>query len=191
MSIETLEILIEGCLKQHSLSQEAIYNHYYSLVLGVSLRYASSKEEGKELTNDAFFKAFTKIQQFEKGSNFEAWLYQIARNNALDFYRSLLNKPITVSDEYILENHTENLEKQIIDRFDIHEKLQFVQQLPPVYRMVFNLFVVDGFTHEEIAETLHISIGTSKSNLSKSRAFLRSILEKNLKSKNTFNYEQR
>lgn len=178
MTNERLEALIQGCRRAERSSQQEVYEHFYATVFSVCLRYAASREEAKELTNDSFFKAFTRLDQFRPGSNFGGWLYTIARRTALDRYRVSEQQPRNVGEEALPEHNTHNLERQILDRLDAEEKLRLVQQLPPSYRVVFNLYVVDGCTHEEIAGELGISVGASKSNLSKARAKLRQLLEK-------------
>lgn len=160
------------------MSQRKVYEHFYPVVFGVCLRYAGSKEEAKELTNDAFFKAFTRLEQYKQGSNFGGWLYTIARRTALDRYRVAIQQPL-IADETALPQHGDiHPEGQVLDRLDAEEKLRLVQHLPPAYRMVFNLYVVEAYTHEEIAEALDISVGASKSNLSKARAKLRAWVER-------------
>ena len=173
MTNRQIENLVQKCREGDRLSQREVYEHFYAIVFSVCLRYAGSKEEAKELTNDAFYKAFTRLNQFESGGNFPGWLYTVARNTALDRYRVAMHQPKTTGIDEIPKNATMQPEHQIIDRLDAEDKLRLVQHLPPAYRLVFNLFVVEGHTHEEIAEALGISIGASKSNLSKARMKMR------------------
>lgn len=177
MTNAQLEVLIKGCRKGERLSQRAVYHHFYAAVFAACLRYAASREEAKELTNDSFFKAFTRLDQFEQGSNFAGWLYTIARRTALDRYRVTVRQPATQGEELFPEQDGIQLEGQILDRLDAEEKLRLVRHLPPAYRTVFNLYVVQEYTHEEIAETLGISVGASKSNLSKARGRLRELFD--------------
>lgn len=168
---------MKGCKKGDRRSQQVVYEYYYATVMSVCLRYASSREEARELTNESFFKAFTHIERFEAGSNFGGWLYTIARRTALDRYRVAIQQPDIVPESEIPHTGSAEPEKQILDRLDIEEKLRLVQKLPPAYRAVFNLHVIEENTHEEIAELLGISVGASKSNLSKARTKLREIIE--------------
>lgn len=172
MNNEHLNSLIQGCRRGDRLSQRKVYEHFYAAVFAVCLRYAGSREEAKELTNDAFFKVFSRLEQYVQGSNFGGWVYTIARRTALDRYRVAIHQPQMV-ELTLLPDTAVHIENQILHRLDADEKLQLVQRLPPAYRLVFNLYVVEEFTHEEIAETLGISIGASKSNLSKARMKLR------------------
>lgn len=173
MTSRQIEILIQKCREHDRLSQREVYEHFYATVFSVCLRYAGTRDEAKELTNDAFFKAFTRLDQFETGSNFAGWLYTIARRTALDRYRVAVHQPGTAPISDIQHNLAIQPEQQILDRLDAAEKLKLIQRLPPAYRLVFNLYVVEEYTHEEIAETLGISVGTSKSNLSKARMKMR------------------
>jgi len=180
MTSEKLETLIQGCRRAERLSQREVYTHFYATIFGVCLRYAESREEAKELTNDAFFKAFSRLDQFQPGGNFGGWLYTIARRTALDRYRVAIQQPSIEGEESFPTYDPIQPERQIMDRMDADEKLRLVQQLTPAYRTVFNLYVVEEYTHEEIAEALGISVGASKSNLSKARGKLRELIEKHL-----------
>lgn len=178
MTPESLEAWIEGCRRADRLSQRAVYEHFYTVVFGVCLRYAGSKEEARELANDTFFKAFTRIDQFVRGSNFGGWLYTIARRTALDRYRVAVQQAQVLGETALPLYEAVYPENQLLDRLDAEEKLRLVQYLPPAYRVVFNLYVVEEYTHEEIAEALGISVGASKSNLAKARAKLRAAVER-------------
>ena len=177
MTHERLDILIQRCRKGERLSQREVYYHFYAPVFAVCLRYAASREEAKELTNDSFFKVFTRLDQFEPGSNFGGWLYTIAQRTAIDRYRVAVQQPQIAGEEALPQHGMVQPENQVLDRLDAAEKLRLVQQLPPAYRTVFNLYVVEEYTHEEIAEALGISVGASKSNLSKARGKLRELID--------------
>ena len=177
MSNTYLDSLIKDCRRGNPNSQRAVYEQFYTVVYGVCLRYAGSPEEARELANDAFFKAFTRLDHFEAGTNFGGWLYTIARRTALDRYRVAMNQPVMEQESSIDLGRTIHEENRLLDRFDAEEKLRLVQLLPPAYRTVFNLYVVEEYTHEEIAGMLDISVGTSKSNLSKARMRLKALLE--------------
>ncbi|MBL7808249.1 MAG: RNA polymerase sigma factor [Saprospiraceae bacterium] len=180
MTDQTIEALLKGCKKGDRRSQQVVYEHFYATVMNVCLRYASSREEARELTNESFFKAFTHLERFKEGSNFGGWLYTIARRTALDRYRVAIQQPEKVSESELPHWGGAEPEKRILDRLDIEEKLRLVQKLPPAYRAVFNLYVVEEYTHDEIAGILDISVGASKSNLSKARTKLRELMEKEL-----------
>lgn len=176
MTEKRLNELLEGCKKHDRASQRMLYEHFYGVAFGVCLRYSGSREEAKELANDAFLKTFAHMERFEMGKNFGGWLYRIAQRTAIDRYRVAVNQNHHTLGEESLPAFSESVENRLLDRMEIEEKLHFVQQLTPAYRAVFNLFVVEELTHEEIADTLGISVGTSKSNLSKARQQLQRLL---------------
>ncbi|WHZ09009.1 MAG: RNA polymerase ECF-type sigma factor [Cytophagales bacterium] len=132
-------------------------------------------EEAKEIINDGFLKVFKKIAQYKQETSFEGWLRKIMVNTAIDHYR----KESKHYDYYSTDKKTiEYGQTNIIDEMSHKELISLIQGLTPGYRAVFNLYVIDGYKHEEIAVLLHISVGTSKSNLSKAREILRTALEK-------------
>lgn len=161
MTSQELESLIDRCRKADRKSQREMYEHFYGMVFAVCQRYAGSAEEAKELTNDAFFKLFTKIDQYQAGSNFSGWLYRLARNTALDYYRVAINKPemTAIHETFLGSDASSGMEMQVLAKIDLEMKLKLLQLLPPSYRAVFNLFAIEEFTHEEIAATLGISVG--------------------------------
>ena len=153
-----------------------LYQHYYAYSMSICIRYSHSVEEAKEIVNDGFLKVFKKINQYEKEPSFKAWLRKIMINTAIDHYRKEL-KHYYHQD---IEMHTmiETNDGNGLNNLSHAELIALIQQLSPAYRAVFNLYVIDGFTHREISTLLKISDGTSKSNLMKARAVLRKALEK-------------
>ncbi len=143
-------------------------------------RYASHREEAKEILNDAFFKVFTKLDKYQGDQSFKSWLNRILVNTAIDHYRKRRHDEQTI--DLVHASHLRT-EESPLEQLSAKELLALVQQLPPSYRMVFNLHVVEGYSHPEIAEKLGISKGTSKSNLSKARLKLQSLFLK-MESKN-------
>jgi RNA polymerase sigma-70 factor (ECF subfamily) len=136
-----------------------------------------SFEESREVTNDVFFKIFTKINLYQPGTNFKGWITQIAKRVAIDKYRGDLNK-INIGEHDEIPDTSERFDIQWLNKIDVEEKILLIQKLSPAYRIVFNLFVLEQFSHEEIANLLQISTGTSKSNLAKARLQLKSLMIK-------------
>lgn len=170
-----MHLLVQGCLRNDRDSQKLLYQHYYRYAMRVCVRYSKSVEEAKEILNDGFLKVFQKIAQYKQETSFEGWLRKIMINTAIDHYRKELKHYDHYSaDKKIIEYGQAN----IIDEMAYTELTNLIQSLTPGYRAVFNLYAVDGYTHEEIAELLHISVGTSKSNLSKAREILKAAVEK-------------
>ena len=167
---------LEGCREGKRTSQQRVYGHFYQYALTVCLRYAATMDEAKEVMNDAFFKIFTKIDHYNPEYSFKGWLHRVVVNTAIDRYRSRQNQPRT---EDITEAQSVEIETEVVENLTREEIFKMVQHLPPAYRTVFNLFVVDGYSHPEIGQLLGITEGASKSNLSKARMKLKQMLTTN------------
>ena len=154
-------------------SQDRLYKDYYGYAMGICLRYARSRDEAIEIVNDGFFKIFTKLDKYTRGRSFKGWLRKVMINSAIDYYRRNEKHYATLNISHV--NYAEK-SATALDKLSENEIIAAIQLLPPSYRMVFNLFVIEGFRHEEIAEQLGISIGTSKSNLAIARSKLQKIL---------------
>ncbi len=168
-------VLIQGCQNGDRESQRLLYKHYYVYCMSICVRYAQSEEEAREILNDGFMKVFNKIDQYDPEKPFKGWLRRIMINTAIDHFRS--NKKHYYHAD-IEDGYDEVLEANAVDDMSYEEILLLVQKLTPMYRAVFSLYVIDGFSHEDIARELGISVGTSKSNLSKARANLKKMLVK-------------
>jgi RNA polymerase sigma factor (sigma-70 family) len=173
---ESPEELLQKSVRGDRKSQEKLYRQFYGFAMGVCMRYTQSRDEALEIVNDSFLKVFTKGDQYDSKYPFKAWFRRIIVNTALDFYRSQ-------QKHYFHENIEEAYEVSSNDSSPLsqlnHEEIiMLIQRLPSGYKMVFNLFVIDGFSHEEISNQLGISVGTSKSNLSRAREALRKMILK-------------
>lgn len=159
-----------------------LYQQFYGYGMSVCLRYARSKDEALEILNDGFLKIFTRINKYDPERSFKGWVRKVLINTALDHYRKHLKhyKMVTHSkSEDLQEAAHDNLNG--LNHLLYNDLIALVQHLSPAYRAVFNLHVIDGYTHEEIADMLEISVGTSKSNLSKARSNLQVMIKKNYK----------
>lgn len=170
-----MQLLLQGCKKNDRESQRLLYQHYYGYAMSVCMRYCRSHEEAKEIVNDGFMKVFRKLDQHETESSFKAWLRRIMINSAIDHYRKESKHYHHVPEHELLPVAVNN---SALDELSYAELIGMIQRLSPAYRAVFNLYVIDGFTHPEISEILGISEGTSKSNLMKARENLKKMLEK-------------
>jgi RNA polymerase sigma factor (sigma-70 family) len=170
-----LQEILDGCIKRNRRSQELLYKQFYGYAMGVCLRYSKSREEAKEILNDGFFKIFTKLESFDTTRPFKIWLGRIMINTALDHYRREVRRDIFDDSE---TGEEVSVDETIIGKLAYEELVGLIQQLTPSYRLVFSLYVIDSYTHEEIAEQLNISLGASKSNLSRAREKLREMLSK-------------
>jgi RNA polymerase sigma-70 factor (ECF subfamily) len=169
--------IIKGCRKRHRDSQKKLYKMFYAYGMSITLRYADSRGQAAEILNDAFMKVFTNINKYDTGRPFKPWLRQIIVNTAINHFHKTKNE--RELEELEMAEKEMSRQEKIISGISYEEIIEMVQQLSPAYRTVFNLYVIEGFKHKEIAEMLDISVGTSKSNLSKAKRNLQSILEKN------------
>lgn len=165
--------ILEGCLRSHRASQKLLYQTYYNYGMSISLRYANNRDEAAEVLNDAFMKIFSNLKKFDLTKPFKPWLRKILVNTAINHYHKK-QREIRV-EEMQNARHESDTEK-ILSGISYQEVIALLQKLPPAYRTVFNLYVIEGYTHEEIAGMLHIAIGTSKSNLYKAKEQLKIIL---------------
>lgn len=173
MGEEDLHNLINGCIEQDRKCQKQLYKAFYGFAMGICLRYAGDRDTAAEVMNQGFLKVFTNIGRYEISKPFKGWLGRIMINVSIDQYRANLkmgyNRDI---DE--AENVTDG---QLTDRnLHYNDLLTMVQRLPQAYRTVFNLFAIEGYSHEEIGEMLNIHAGTSKSNLHKARQKLKQMI---------------
>lgn len=165
-----LDEIIQGCIKNSLAHQKALYTLYEKNLFNLSLKYCSNSQEAEDNLHDAFIEIFANIKKYKGNGSFEGWMKKIAINKAISkFKSSLLNKPLDsliypVFDEDI-EIDTEGLSLDFL--------LQIIQELPSQYRLVFNLYELDDYSHKEIAESLSITVGTSKSNLHKAKIILK------------------
>tara|TARA_B100001146_G_scaffold209829_1_gene207150 strand:- start:1028 stop:1573 length:546 start_codon:yes stop_codon:yes gene_type:complete len=167
-----IEQLIQKCKKQDLKSQEQLYKLYANKLFAVSLKYSRNYEEAEDNLQDAFLTILKKIAQYKNKGSFEGWMKRIVINTALQRYRKQDVFQI-IDEESIKEPEVEVNEEELSLPF----LLQIIQELPDRYRMVFNLYALDGFSHKEIAEMMNISTGTSKSNLARARKILKSKVE--------------
>tara|TARA_B110000046_G_scaffold26273_1_gene26175 strand:- start:4 stop:585 length:582 start_codon:yes stop_codon:yes gene_type:complete len=173
--------LIEGCINGSRKAQEDVFNAMYRRLLGVCARYAKDDDDAKDILQNGFIKVFKSIENYKGDGSFEGWIKRIVINTAIDSYRRKKVKPVVVDSE-LTDRVGTNMEDEVEDdsiyqKIPIKVVLDSVQKLSPAYRTVFNLYVLEGYNHNEIAEMLEIGIGTSKSNLSKARLNLRKMLK--------------
>lgn len=144
--------------------------------MSVCLRYSSCKEEAEEILNEGFIKVFKKIDLYDENYEFKKWFRRILINTSVDYFRKYKKMTIHHADEFFFPEGDRNIGW---DNLLYEDVVKQVQLLPPAYRLVVNLYAIDGYKHHEIAEQLNISVGTSKSNYSKARRLLQTYLKKN------------
>jgi RNA polymerase sigma factor (sigma-70 family) len=169
-----IQHLIKGCIEGDRNAQRKLYEYYYGKMMVICLRYCVNRDDAVEILNSGFLKIFNKIETYNpETGKFESWIKRIMINTAIDRYRKEIKKKQTIELDHAQQvNNPGNA----IESMNVEDILKAVQKLTPVYRTVFNLFVVEGYSHKEIAEKLNISEGASKSNLSKARRNLKKML---------------
>lgn len=176
-----LEEIIKGCKSSNRRAQEQLFRKYYGKMLVVSMRYIHDKDSAQEVLQEGFIKVFEHIDKFDNKGSFEGWMRRIIANCAIDFIRK--------SKKGFLLSENDNDFKYIPEEMDQTEEwemtslkaeiaLEAIDQLTPAYKTVFNLYVMENYTHREIAELLGINEGTSKSNLAKAKMKLQEHLNK-------------
>lgn len=171
--VYTIDELLEGCQQGERKAQESLYRAMASKMFNVCLRYATSEEEAEDMLQNGFIKVFQCVHSFRGEGSFEGWLRRVFVNTAIEMVRRNRRIQQTVSVDDIFEGEQQTFD---MDGLEVSDLLAIIQQLPDGYRMVFNMYAVEGYSHKEIAEALNISEGASKSQLSRARAWLKSRL---------------
>jgi len=169
--------IIEGCVRHDRKSQQELFDRYSRFLLGVCMRYSTDKAEAEDILQESLLKIYFNIKDFSGTGSFTGWLRKIAVNTAITHYHKNLKYRYHIDiDEYVsVETGITSFEE---DFFTSDELYKVLNELPTGYRMVFNLYAVEGYKHKEIAEILNIDTNTSKSQYSRAKAVLRGKLEK-------------
>jgi RNA polymerase sigma factor (sigma-70 family) len=163
--------IIEGCLKNSRKAQKMLYDRYAAKFLGMCIRYAKDRLEAEDILQDGFLKIFGRISQYSGLGSFEGWMKRIIVNTAITNYRQNLKH---YYKQHIDEVNETDFESSVSDiEYSLEELLKVIKDLPPGYKMVFNMFAIEGFQHKEIAEMMGIDVTTSKSQYSRARKLLR------------------
>tara|TARA_R110002050_G_scaffold77636_5_gene165659 strand:- start:10345 stop:10890 length:546 start_codon:yes stop_codon:yes gene_type:complete len=169
----SLDKLIKNCIKQDALAQSQLYKQFASKLFSVCLKYSKNYAQAEDNLHDAFITIFSKIEQYNNKGSFEGWLKRIAINTSLQRYREDVGV-YDITNEGNIEDVSVDINE---DDVSIDYLLKIIQELPDRYRLVFNLYVLDGYSHVEISELINISTGTSKSNLARARLILKDKIE--------------
>lgn len=165
--------LIKGCIREDRYHQQELFRRYAGKMLVVCMRYARHQMEAEDILQDAFIKVFDNINSFEFKGSFEGWIRRIVINTALKNYSRKSFK----QEQIGLESYPElPLEPEIYAHLQVEELLRLIARLPEGYRLVFNLNVIEGYSHKEIADMLGIQESTSRSQLVKARKMLQSMI---------------
>ncbi|MFW5687739.1 MAG: RNA polymerase sigma factor [Bacteroidota bacterium] len=169
--MDKLQEILKGCIRNNRQSQSDLYKMFASKMYGVCLRYAGNSFDAQDILQDGFVKIFDSLKSYRGEGSLEGWMKRIFINMALDKYRSRIS--VLSVDEISEEQDLTPREASAIDTMSEKEILSIIKELPDQYRMVFNLFVVEGYPHEEIAQMLNIGISTSRSNLARAKMILK------------------
>jgi len=169
-----MEHFIAGCKQGDRKAQEALYKQLSAKMMGVCMRYAASRTDAEDILQMGFVKMFQKITYFKNEGSFEGWVRRIMVNTAIELYRKNVRLLHTIELEGVVDVDDANALSQLA----VKDLMQLVQNLPDGYRVVFNLYAIEGYSHKEIAEQLGISEGGSKSQLSRARSYLQQKIRK-------------
>lgn len=175
--------LIKGCLEGSLRHQRELYHRFAPKMMGVCMRYAGAEEEAEDMLQEGFLTVFRKIDTFSGTGELGAWIRRVMVNTALMYLRKMKKFQVHVEIEevdFFLESN-----ESLFSQISAQDLMQMIQQLPAGYRTIFNLYAIEGFNHREIGEKLGISVGTSKSQYSRSREMLRKMIEKEAEKANS------
>ena len=170
----SLEKLIDNCKQGNRKAQEELYRKYSGVLFGMCLKYSRNKTEAEDNLHDSFMTIYNKIGQFTNKGSFEGWMKRITVNTVLQKFRK--EQYLNVVSENMGEEV--DIESDYTEDIKLSTLLGYIQELPNKYRLTFNLYVLDGYTHKEISELLGTSAGTSKSNLARAKMILKEKIEK-------------
>jgi RNA polymerase sigma factor (sigma-70 family) len=172
-----LDRIIEQCKANDHKAFEIVYRKYYRVLLGIALRYSGSVQEAEDVLQDSFIKIFHSIGSYHRKGSFEGWIKRIVQNTAINSYKSKLKFELYIDVSDIGNKISDDNFNSIFEAFDERDIIGLLNKMPGGYRLVINLYFVDGYSHKEIAEMLNITIGTSKSQLFKAKNYLKNLIE--------------
>ena len=164
---------LDACMRNERWAQELLYKDFYSSMMPLCQRYATNKEDALDIMHEGFIKVFKHIHKYQPGTSLNAWIKRIMINTAIDFYRKAVRRRTEDLDKAY---NVSSKDPSVINLLAAEEIIECLQELTPSYRSIFNLYILEGYSHREIAEKLGISESTSRSNLVKARAKLKALL---------------
>jgi RNA polymerase sigma-70 factor (ECF subfamily) len=174
---DQMEDIIRGCCARERWAQERLYKQFSGLLYAICLRYAKNKMDAQDVLQEVFVKIYNHIHTYHFDGSFEGWLRRIAVNTSITFYRKAIKKHVEKDiDEGVFE--VANANEDWSQEFSMEEMTKCIQQLPHGYKTIFNLYVIEGYKHKEIADMLSIDINTSKSQLSRAKVHIQNELHK-------------
>ncbi len=167
--------ILKGCISGKRKAQEVLYNHFSEEMFGVCLYYSKDYTEAEDTLHEGFMKVFQKIDQFKHKGSLAGWIRRVMINTALEKFRKH-NQLYAIGDDFKFEEDIDR--DNVISDLSAQDLIKLIRELTPKYRMVFNLYAIEGYSHKEISEMLGISEGTSKSNLARARYTLQNKVKK-------------
>lgn len=165
--------MIEGCVEGKRSYQKMLYDRFASKMLGVCMRYAKDRAEAEDMLQEGFVKVFQNIARFKYEGSFEGWVRRIMVFTAINFFKHRTRK---FQEDLDQDGYDAPFEDDIVDKISAKEIIALMQQLPEGYRVIFNLYAVEGYTHKEIGDMLGIAVGTSKSQYARARSAMQQLL---------------
>lgn len=181
--LTNLNHIIDACCTGDRGAQKELYESSKRKMFALCLRYARSREDAEDILQEGYVKVFRDIKQYSGEGSFEGWMRKVIVNTALQFLRKQRSRPYEVDFEdhaYKFESLQEELTDEDLKRERMEEILQLMQTMPDGFRTVLNLYIMEGYSHQEISEICGISIGTSKSQLNRAKGYLKKLIEKKL-----------
>lgn len=166
--------IISACVRKERWAQQVLYEEFFSTLMAICLRYTNNEDEAMDLLHESFIKIYRNISKYKAGTSLGAWMRRITINTAIDYYRRNVRRRTENIDQAF---DIKSQDADAISQFTEQEILAAVQKLTPAYRTVFNLYVIEGYSHKEIAKSLKITESTSRSNLVKARVKLQKMLK--------------
>ena len=182
--MEDFKSIISDCIAGSQKAQAKLYHHFAPKMFGVCLRYAKDATEAEDNLQDGFIKVFANLKSFRQEGSFEGWIRRIMINVSLE---KLRKQHLMYPVEDVSMYDSVNLSDDVIAKISADDLVKLIQELPPRYRMVFNLYVIEGMSHQEIAKEMSITQGTSKSNLARAREIMKKKVHQNFGNMNAQN----
>ena len=170
------ESLIAGCIKGNQMAQKALFDSFSPKFFALCLRYMNSADDAEDVLQEGMVKIFTKLPEYKGKGSFEGWMRRIIVNTCLDQIRK--NQKLKLDVSIDKEEYKLSMNANILENMSANELIEEIKKMPPGYRVVFNMFAIEGYSHQEIAEKLGVKESTSKSQYLRARAYLKERIEK-------------
>lgn len=172
--------IIQSCIRGERLAQKALYQRYKNKMFVLCLRYANCREDAEDILQEGFVKVFRDMHQYSGAGNFEGWIRKVVLRVALQYIRKQRQFQFTSDFERLENTLSTEVETEPFDRELVKKVLHLMRKMPVGFRTVLNLYIMEGYSHQQIADELNISVGTSKSQLNRAKKYLRELVEETI-----------